>query len=130
MSAIHRPYQAYPTNVTPRINDFLDRIEGVLLDRDTPRAERTSICAEVESQIHTMIERKMEAGAELNLELIAGIIESMDPPESYAPTLESQTIKNGDSNAIVTSPTTNLPHGEFAIPMAYLRDKKLLRSEC
>ena len=109
--------EPYPIDVTQRINDFLDRIERVLLDRDTPRAERTSICAEVESQIHTMIERKMEAGAELNLELIAGIIESMDTPESYAPTLESQTIKEC---ATVTPPTTNIPLYGFA---SWIKDR-------
>ncbi len=110
----------YPIAVTQRINDFLDRIERVLLDRDTLRAERTSICAEVESQIHTMIERKMESGAELNLELIAGIIESMDPPESYAPTLESQTIKDGDSIATLTPATTNIPLNGFA---SWIKDR-------
>ena len=80
--------EPYPIEVTQCINRFLDRIEQVLLTRGTSRAERTSICAEVESQIHTMIERKLEAGAELNVNLVNGIIESMDPPESYAPSIE------------------------------------------
>ena len=112
--------EPYPIDVIQRINDFLDRIERVLLDRDTPRAERISICAEVESQIHTMMERKMEAGAELNLELVCGIIESMDPPESYASTAESQTIKEGDSNASVTPATTNIPLYGFA---SWIKDR-------
>ncbi len=80
--------EPYPIEVTQSINAFLDRIEQVLLNRGTPRAERTSICSEVETQIHTLIERKVEAGAELNLELVTGIIESMDPPESYAASVE------------------------------------------
>ncbi len=80
--------EPYPIEVMQCINRFLDRIEQVLLTQGTSRAERTSICAEVESQIHTMIERKLEAGAQLNLELVNGIIESMDPPESYAPSAE------------------------------------------
>ncbi len=80
--------EPYPIEISQCINRFLDRIERVLLTRGTSRAERTSICAEVESQIHTMIERKLEVGAELNLDLVNGIIESMDPPESYAPPIE------------------------------------------
>ena len=80
--------EPYPTELKLSINRFLDRIEQVLLNSGTSRAERTSICAEVETQIHAMIERKLEAGAELNLELVNGIIESMDPPESYAPSAE------------------------------------------
>jgi hypothetical protein len=80
--------EPYPIEVTQSINAFLDRIEQVLLNRGTPRAERTSICSEVETQIHTLIERKVEAGAELNLDLVTGIIESMDPPESYAASVE------------------------------------------
>ena len=84
--------EPYPIEITQIINAFLDRIEQVLLIRGTTRTERTSICAEVESQIHTMIERKIEAGAELNLELITGIIESMDPPESYAQSLGGESV--------------------------------------
>lgn len=80
--------EPYPIEVTQSINAFLDRIEQVLLNRGTPRAERMSICVEVETQIHTLIERKVEAGAELNLDLVTGIIESMDPPESYAASSE------------------------------------------
>ena len=80
--------EPYPIEVTQSINAFLDRIEQVLLNRGTPRAERTSICSEVETQIHTLIERKVEAGAELHLDLVTGIIESMDPPESYAASVE------------------------------------------
>ena len=87
--------EPYPIEVTQSINVFLDSIEQVLLNRSTPRAERMSICAEVETQIHTLIERKVEAGAELNLDLVTGIIESMDPPESYAalaePVLHAET---------------------------------------
>ena len=84
--------EPYPIEITQIINAFLDRIEQVLLDGGTMRTERTSICAEVETQMHTMIERKIEAGAELNLELITGIIESMDPPESYAPSVEAESV--------------------------------------
>ena len=105
--------EPYPIEVTQKINDFLDRVERVLLDRDTPRAERTSICAEVESQIHTMIERKMEAGAELNLELISGIIESMDPPESYARSVESESVEHVESASSKTTSSTKNPLFEF-----------------
>lgn len=93
--------EPYPIEVMQCINRFLDRIEQVLLTRGTSRAERTSICAEVESQIHTMIERKLEAGAQLNLELVNGIIESMDPPESYAlsvePGMQSEPVLQAES---------------------------------
>ena len=79
--------EPYPTEVTQLINAFVDRIEQVLLSRGTPRSERTNICQEVETQIQMMIERRMESGAELNIDLVKGIIESMDPPESYAPVI-------------------------------------------
>ncbi len=92
--------EPYPNEVTESINAFLDRIEQVLLKRGTTRGERTGICSEVETQIHTLIERKVEAGAELNLELVTGIIESMDPPESYAasaePIAQAEPLGHGD----------------------------------
>ncbi len=87
--------EPYPLEITKVINAFVDRIEQVLLESGTPRAERTSVCAEVESQIYTMIERRLEAGAELHLELVASIIESMDQPDSYA---------KSDSNATTVDP--------------------------
>ena len=71
--------------ITSLISAFVDRIEQVLLNRGTPRGERTNICQEVETQIHMLIERRIESGAELNIDLVSGIIESMDPPDSYAP---------------------------------------------
>ena len=77
--------EPYSTEVTTSISAFVDRIEQVLLDRGTPRAERTSICQEVETQIHMLIERRIESGVEFNIDLVHGIIESMDPPDSYAP---------------------------------------------
>ncbi len=80
--------EPYPANITQLVSDFVDRIELVLLNRGTPRAERTSICQEVESQIQTLIERRIESGAELNIDLVNGIIESMDPPESYASAID------------------------------------------
>jgi hypothetical protein len=76
--------EPYPADITQLISIFVDRIEQVLLNRGTPRAERTSICQEVETQIQMLIERRIESGAELNIDLVNGIIESMDPPESYA----------------------------------------------
>ena len=77
--------EPHSIEITNLISAFVDRIEQVLLNRGTPRAERTSICQEVETQIHMLIERRIESGAELNIDLVNGIIESMDPPESYAP---------------------------------------------
>ena len=71
--------------ITSLISAFVDRIEQVLLSRGIPRGERTNICQEVEAQIHMLIERRIESGAELNIDLVNGIIESMDPPESYSP---------------------------------------------
>lgn len=92
--------EPYPIEVTQSINAFLDRIEQVLLNRGTPRAERMSICAEVETQIHTLIERKVEAGVAINLDLVIGIIESMDPPESYAgaaePVVNAEPVLHAD----------------------------------
>ncbi len=101
--------EPYPLEVTNAINAFVDRIEQVLLQGGTPRSERTSVCAEVETQIHMMIERKIESGAELNLDLVNGIIESMDPPESYtrsdepAASLESH-VRSAPSSPDVKSP--------------------------
>ena len=80
--------EPYPANITQLISVFVDRIEQVLLSRGTPRVERTSICQEVETQIQMLIERRIESGAELNIDLVTGIIESMDPPESYAPAID------------------------------------------
>ena len=77
--------EPYPIEITTLISAFVDRVEQVLLKRGTPRAERTSICQEVETQIHMLIERRIESGAELNIDLVNGIIESMDQPDSYAP---------------------------------------------
>ena len=101
--------EPYPIEITQIINAFLDRIEQVLLDRGTTRTERTSICAEVETQIHTMIERKIEAGAELNLELISGIIESMDPPESYAQSLGGESVVHSETLASSNQSPKMLP---------------------
>ena len=84
--------EPFPAEISQAINEFVDQIERVLLQNGMPRAERTSVCAEVEAQIHTMIERRLEAGAELNLELVHGIIESMDQPESYAKPLDASHL--------------------------------------
>jgi hypothetical protein len=94
--------ESYPLEVTNAINAFVDRIEQVLLQNGTPRAERTSVCAEVETQIHMMIERRLEAGGTLNLESVQGIIESMDPPESYAKPVELS--HTGDSKPAPVAP--------------------------
>ena len=80
--------EPYPANITQLISDFVDRIELVLLNRGTPRAERTNICHEVETQIQMLIERRTESGVELSIDLVNGIIESMDPPESYASAID------------------------------------------
>lgn len=97
--------EPYPLEITKTINVFVDCIEKTLLESGIPRAERTSVCAEVETQIYAMIERRMEAGAELNLELVSGIIESMDQPESYA--REVAPLISPESTAPPLTPPSN-----------------------
>ncbi len=97
--------EPYPLEISKAINVFVDCIEKNLLQSGMPRAERTSVCAEVETQIYAMIERRMEAGAELNLELVSGIIESMDQPESYAK--EVAPFMLPESAALPVTPPSN-----------------------
>jgi len=62
---------------------YLDAVEAVLLEQKTPRSERILILGELESQIHAVIALRLEAGAELQPDLVRSIIESLDTPESY-----------------------------------------------
>lgn len=111
--------EAYPEVINQAINAFVDRVEQVLLARGTARAERTSICSEVETQIHLMIERKIESGSELSLELVAGIIESMDPPESYGVPMDTPTVESTSTST--SQPTSKAPNAsERKFDFAYL----------
>lgn len=101
--------EPYPLEVTNAINAFVDRIEQVLLQSGMPRSERTNVCAEVETQIHLMIERKIETGVALNLDLVNGIIESMDPPESYARSVETVTDSETSFRSAASTPDTKSP---------------------
>ena len=112
--------ETYPEIITQTINAFVDRIEQVLLTRGIARAERTSICTEVETQIHLMIERKVESGSELSLELVKGIIESMDPPESYAAPLDTAAIES-TSTSPSTAPSKTPKPSERNFGFAYLK---------
>ena len=113
--------EAYSEIITQTINAFVDRVEQVLLTRGTARAERTSICSEVETQIHLMIERKIESGSELSLELVTGIIESMDPPESYGVPVETAAVESTSTS----QPTSKAPNAsERKFGFAFV--KKLL----
>lgn len=122
--------EPYPANITQLISVFVDRIEQVLLSRGTPRAERTSICQEVETQIQMLIERRIESGAELNIDLVTGIIESMDPPESYAPAIDPiaeptlEPTLEPTRHAEPSSPISKQPDGKpWAMPtfVSYVR---------
>jgi hypothetical protein len=80
---------ALPEDVKTMIDSFVDRIDRVLVERGMPRTQRNTVCDEVESQIYLLIERKADAGSEINVSLVASIIESMDPPESYRDSADS-----------------------------------------
>lgn len=115
--------EAYPEIITQTINAFVDRIEQVLLAKGTARAERTSICSEVETQIHLMIERKIESGSELSLELVTGIIESMDPPESYGVPMDVSSVES--TSTATSQPASKLPPSSEGI-FGFAHFKKLL----
>ena len=119
--------EAYPEIITQTINTFVDRIEQVLLTRGGARAERTSICSEVETQIHLMIERKVESGSELNLELVKGIIESMDPPESYAAPQNTAAVESTSTSPSKATAKARKPSERkfgFAYPKTFLNTPK------
>jgi hypothetical protein len=64
------------------LDDRLDAIDRVLLEADLPRSERQGIVEEVEAQVHELLGR---CGSEpTRVELVA-ILDSLDPPEAYAP---------------------------------------------
>lgn len=75
--------QPIPADALQLIHSFLDQVDTVLLGRQVPRDQRVSIVGELESQIMTLVERKAASGSPVNAELLRGIIEAMDPPESY-----------------------------------------------
>lgn len=121
--------QPMPPEIVQLIQSFVDRIETTLLARQLPRGERMTICDEIESQIYTMIARRTEAGAELNLELVNSIIESMDPPESYARnTLDEPNVPQFESDPVASNATHNpeVPAGAIPAPSVSSRFKKFV----
>jgi hypothetical protein len=118
--------QLYPPEITHAIQAFVDRIEAVLIERKLPRSQRANICDEVESQIQTLIDRRVESGATLNLELVNSIIESMDQPESYAMpdepiVMESVSVptdstESTQTNSPKSSSKTSLPNWKEYVP--------------
>ena len=71
-----------PSEVRKRIDDYLDRVERVLVRSDVSRAERRSIVDELETQIYEMLaSRSAEDPSSAITEILAGL----DPPEAYSP---------------------------------------------
>jgi hypothetical protein len=71
-----------PDDVQQRIDDYLDRVERVLLRGDVSRTERRSIVDEVETQIYEMLAARSEQDpATAITEILAGL----DPPDAFAP---------------------------------------------
>lgn len=73
----------FPAEIRKNIQEFVDQIDQVLIGRGLSRVERNTICDEVETQIFDMLERKTQAGAELNLELLSSVLETIDQPDAY-----------------------------------------------
>ena len=103
------------SEITELIQSFVDSIERALIERGLPRSQRNNICDEVESQIQTMIERRVQAGAELNLELVHSIIESMDPAESYRQTAQPVANESVASSEVESRKESRLPSVDHAL---------------
>jgi hypothetical protein len=103
------PNQAYTAEMLEMIQSFVDRVDQALIAAGMPRVQRNNVCDEVESQIHLMIERRIEAGSEQNAELVTSVIESMDPPESYSRQFEtaSDSKTQNQSDNVSASKSTN-----------------------
>src|SRR4051794_5843844 len=75
-----------PTNLDSAlqalIDDRLDAIERVLLEAGASRGERRGVVEEVEAQIHELLGRR---GGEPTRADVAAVLDSLDPPEAYAP---------------------------------------------
>ena len=66
------------------LDEFLDRVESVLLNRGAARDERATIVQELESQIFTLAARKTSARGEITQAIVQSVIEEMDPPQAYS----------------------------------------------
>jgi hypothetical protein len=87
------------------IDDRLDAIERVLLQAGTPRAERQSIIAEVETQIFELLARR--DGQPLP-ETLHEVLASLDAPESFLP---EEGLQSNQSSP--TEPPASRPHREW-----------------
>lgn len=65
------------------VDDRLDAIDRVLLESGMSRSERRGIAEEVEAQIYELLGRRA-AGEPTRADVLA-VLESLDPPEAYAP---------------------------------------------
>ncbi len=106
-----------PNDIQSAIHAFLDQVDTVLLGRLVPRDQRCSIVGELESQIMTIIERKISSGSELNIELVRNIIETMDPPESYGGEFETPASAPQAAMPTFDVPTkkTTTPWSKYSI---------------
>jgi hypothetical protein len=77
------------TEMLQQIQNFVDQIDQVLIERGVPRIQRNNICDEVESQIQLLIDRRLQSGVELNSDLVTSTIESMDQPDSYRQSIDA-----------------------------------------
>lgn len=108
------------------INDYLDAVERVLLDQKVSRSERTLILGELESQIHSMVIAKSDAGASVSLSLVSSILETLDSPESYGraePTNDPkdiecsvERIEGRSTEGSVTASNNNAPASDDHAP--------------
>src|SRR5207249_10505456 len=64
------------------IDDRLDAIDRVLLEAGVSRGERRGIVEESEAQVHELLVRR---GGEPTRADLAAVLDSLDPPEAYAP---------------------------------------------
>jgi hypothetical protein len=65
------------------IDERLDAIDRVLLRAGVSRGERCRIVEEVEAQVYEQLARR--AGGEPTRADVAAVLDSLDPPEAYAP---------------------------------------------
>ncbi|MFO0915147.1 MAG: hypothetical protein U0795_19455 [Pirellulales bacterium] len=93
----------WPDDVRSRVDDYLDRVERALASRLVPRSDRRSIVDEIETQIETLVSRRTDEGAKLNVVLIEEILQRMDPAESYGEgperTADAEGSPSGDFHA-------------------------------
>lgn len=105
----------WPDDVRRRVDEYLDCVERALVSRLVPRSDRRSIVDEIETQIETLVSRRRDEGAELNVVLIEEILQRMDPAESYGEGPESTVGAEGSPSGVYQGQAASTRNGHAEV---------------